>query len=137
MSLMFNNLFSYYKYFSNTNNDYVRNYYFYRKSIEEELKETSKYSNKLSEIEKTHKKYKKNTNMKKKNIESIPEKKESEFSSSSEIIEKDMLEKGLLKNLEIQNILYKDLQNIADEKTYNIIDTEDIQEYENDSFMLV
>ena len=130
MSLMFNNLYSYYKLF--TNNTYANNYIYYRKAIEEELKEINKYNTRR--LYGNHK-FENKTNKKKKNKYTNKTSEINETLDTSEIVDQlDLLEKGILQQQKLQEELQKEIQLIIDESLYNIVDRE---ESDDDAYTLV
>jgi hypothetical protein len=146
MSLMFNNLYSCYKLF--TNNTYANDYIYYRKTIEEELKEINKYhTRRLYGDNKIEKKRNKNSKRNKdtgETVETTDPEKTTEPSGTTEIEgikeRKDLvdelflLEKGISDQQKLQEQLQEEIQLIIDESLYNIVD---IEESEEDAYTLV
>lgn len=141
MSLMFNNLYSYYKLF--TNNTYANNYIYYRKTIEAELKEINKYHTRRlygeNKIEKKRNKNSKNSkNTDEKTVETTDTRGTTDtdrINETKEIVDElDLLEKGILQQQKLQEKLQEEIQFIIDESLYNIVD---IEESEEDTYTLV
>jgi hypothetical protein len=144
MSLMFNNLYSYYKLF--TNNTYANNYIYYRKTIEAELKEINKYhtrrlygENTIEKKRNKKSKYSKgNKNTDEKTVETTDTRGTSDtdrINETKEIVDElDLLEKGILQQQKLQEKLQEEIQFIIDESLYNIVD---IEESEEDAYTLV
>ena len=137
MSLMFNNLYSYYKLF--TNNTYANNYIYYRKAIEEELKEINKYNTRRlygnndieNKISKKNRHVKETTNT----IDTTETSDETKIQKTKEIVDElDLLEKGILQQQKLQEKLQEEIQFIIDESLYNIVD---IEESDEDAYTLV
>jgi hypothetical protein len=143
MSLMFNNLYSYYKLF--TNNTYANNYIYYRKAIEEELKEINKYNTRRlygnNDIE--NKTSKKNQHVKEttntidttKTCDTTGTSNITQIQETKELVDElDLLEKGILQQQKLQKQLQEEIQFIIDESLYNIVD---VEESEEDAYTLV
>ena len=130
MSLMFNNLYSCYKLF--TNNTYANNYIYYRKTIEEELKEMNKHNTRrLYGDNKIEQKRNKNSKRNKDTRETVGTTEPRGTTDTKEIKERkdlvdglDLLEKGILQQQKLQQQLQEEIQLIIDESLYNIVDIE-------------